>query len=247
MDSFKSQWIKFTSEERILPTSKIFYNKYLYKVALYVPCASFLISTFWSGTTIDDLQSRIDSYKNYEKSMMPISWNHRRLVNQIDNVNTTQLIHIFDLMTKFNGLIKTRVEQNKLTVYTETPEVLTQILSYSDYIYSAICEIYAPESDSKIDQLRNNTIFMQNPAHKFKVDIKECRYTETEKLQICNYVDQHPTAIFLVDTMERRLRNGSKGYLHGYFYIDDESLLMFLKMICPKFVRTIYKLERRSV
>jgi hypothetical protein len=252
----KSKFQKFgIGPNFIKDTPKAFYGKYLYKAELRINGVSMLRYAH-EQTSISDfcntVQKRKNLIKEYAKQRMAYgadksnyetyfsSWER-----PIYNSDPIMLYKIYQIISKLPGSYRYRLESNHVSLFFNTDtEMFNTLNSIHKIEKGNIRNIWQPVNDESIEQLSEGVIFMKNPKFKFRVMIKEDRYDAETKKQILAYVDNQEKQILIPKGMRRILEHPSRFYMRGYFYTNDESLLMFLKMIEPNFVRKVYRLEQ---
>jgi hypothetical protein len=231
----------------------MFFKKYYYKVELEVPCGHFVrdysYRNFSKSSFIAYADSAIErTIKSLEanggSSSLFSRWNQSRL-EDLEAADVDQLAELYVLKKSYPA-VRTRIEGSSFHIYTHTAQELTDILDSSTHIRDAIMTIHCPGSEEAKTQLGNKVIFLKNPKYKYRVNITEHKYSRETLTQLHNYIANFPDDIKLTPAIRDRMRPTLEydAYLYGYFYVNDLSVLTFMKMISHKFVKEIFTIEQ---
>jgi hypothetical protein len=253
MDTYKSQWSKYAPRENIFPTDKKFFQKYYYKAQLEVPCGHFVrdalyrkldSDTFKAFTKIN-ITRMLQVMEDNGGSSILSRWNKER-VEDLEAADIDLIASLYDIVMSRGKKIRHRIEGKTFSIYAEDEQDLRDILESSPLIKSAVTHIYCPISEDAKLKLDDKVIFVRSvPQFKYRITVTEAKYERTTLTQLHNYISNFPGEIKLPPTMMGRLSPTLEydAYVYGYFYINDLSVLTFMKMISHKFVKEIYKLE----
>jgi hypothetical protein len=155
----------------------------------------------------------------------------------------TQIYALAQFIKKNKGVFRTRIENNSVMFYTETDAVMHQIFYYikqnTDY---KIKKLYIPHD---VNIPRATIIVKRKPEFQYKVYIKYSKYPEETKKQFLNYI-QANAGINAPDGLISRLSNLKSRHIAGFYYINDQSLLLFIQLISPDLVKKIYTLQQQT-
>ena len=247
---------KFKKVCKVVDTPKIYYSKYSYRAEFSINGAHLIGYTSEKNySTFNRFESLVDariqgSKRQIERNKdnyMGYRWN--RIHTATIGANAKLLFKIGKALDVLKGKIRTRVEGSGLCVYVETEEQLLSLLNGCRELRSYLKEMQRPATaDSKL-KLEENVIFTkEEPKYKWKVQLKTKHYKDDVKEQIWNYLENFPDSVILPKGVKERLnpkRDKPQSYNHGNYYVNDESSLLFLKMIAPDFVFKIFKLEKK--
>lgn len=232
----KILWSKLdVSKLDLKPTPRLFYNKYAFKADIDLP-----------GADIYRQASRFYDYKAFAAYVETrragrgsrASWDTRK----IENTDSRQLYSIFESTKNYGKKIRVRGEGNHLSVCAESEEILFSVLKNAK-LKGLIRTIFRPASEEAMQKLTENTIFVGNPKFKFRAMIRGGYYKADVKRQILNYFNNYKDSIIVTDGVLYNLKQDRDGYVQGYFHVDSTDVLLFLKMIHPRFIGKIFALE----
>ena len=229
---------KFVGARGLRPTMKIFHKQYLVKVVLNIPGHWLLQDTITREHSEADVAAIIKS-----RGKGGYQWG----VN-LDDALATQLVFISKTLDKKN--VRVRHAFGFLTVYFQTEKDAYEVLNSSHWFGSYVEEIYCPSSEEAAKKLQDKVVFTKTVPFKYKVFIRENRYSLDQRKKIITYFDSlEPGQAQIPKGILRKLRAKTVGTrywedrISGHFYILDDSTLLFLKMIEPAFVLNYYALE----
>jgi hypothetical protein len=221
----------------------MFYGKYPYKAEIKVSGA-WMLHNKTSKPTLEYyakiIKERQDKYVASGSMQAPTnSWYNLRQ-REIMDVEAEQ-IYAIAKKRKESSDVRFRVEGSMLYVYTLTAESLEQIIDDLELgkLVKDICRppVGMPELDPTI-------IYAKYPKHKFKVTLREGKYTAQTKSQINSYLKSFPLGISMSKGLRNKLTNDRDTYMAGYYFINDEEILPFLRMISPDFVKNIFHIKQ---
>lgn len=258
MVSLKSQWSKYIAEEKnIVDTKKMFFGKFMYKAEVTVFCASRMRKA--EGVEFDEFVAYMDAlrqtqlayeqwYKGVGVSNYSTSQHYRaKAMGKLSQRDDTSLYKIRQHISTFDQkTTKLVLEKDKIHFYTVTDGELTNFLDFVKWpILGEINKIFTPSNDVAKTKLEENLILVSKPPKfKYKVLVTDGKYTVQEKTNIMTYLANFPDDVYMARTLKHLLNFDGDRYLSaGKFYVNDLSLLSFLKIISPRFVNKIYTLE----
>ena len=248
MDLSKSQLNKFVPAANLLNTNKMYFGKFLCRAELYIPAAHLMR---WIGKkTFGQFTAEVERHRKYATDWLGKhpndTWATRRK-NEVLTCNIAQLYVLYTICKDYKdqNLIRTRIEGRAFQVYAVSEEILTEVLTlFGAYATNFIAEIRLPANTEIKDKLVDNVIFMNKPPYSYRVSIRDANYSLATKQQILEYLSNYPIQIKIPTGLKKKLRKECDSYLRGYYYLDDLTILTFLKMISSNFVGKIFKLER---
>lgn len=246
---------KFKKHCNVVDTPKLYYGKYAYRAEFNINGASLLsylgssnrYATFSKFNAL--VESRISNAKRLisESSGYYGSSNWSTMRHKATLLTDARLLYsIHEICQTLKGKIRLRTEHTTLSIFTDTEEQLLTILNGCRRVQSFLVEIQRPASLDVKARLEESVIFSKTlPKYKWKVQLRAKKYTISAREQIWNYLDNFPDAVILPKGVKGRLNpKNRQEWNQGNYYVNDESALLFLKMIAPDFVHKIFKLEQ---
>jgi hypothetical protein len=241
------KWKKLNPNIAVRPVKKKLFNQYYYSIKYYCPGGRIILqpnmNTF---ENIDnEASARLNRNKFYLNSMnygyYPISHNiHNQL--EENRINSHQLLAMMSAKKRNNDNIKIRIVDPYITFYADNENILLKIAEYDLYAWSSFLEeVSGPESDSLIDLLDKNVIFVKKDiGYRYKFMCKEGRYQNKES--IYSYLDQLDDQVKVSNTVWTSLES-TKLYLRNiWFYSNNKELAHVLNIIEPNVVTNIHEL-----
>jgi hypothetical protein len=242
MDSSKSRWNKYVEDKNIFDTTKMFYSKYPYKAEIKVSGA-WMLHNRPSKPTLEYYQKiikeRQEKYKKSGAMTAPDSWFNLRQ-REIMDVEAPQIYAIAKMRKESND-IRFRVEGSMLYVYTFTADTLEKAIDTLE-LGKIVKDIWRPPVG--MPELDPTIIYSKYPKHKFKVTMREGKYSAQVKSQISSYLKSFPLGVSMSPNLRTKLEGDKDSYMSGYYFIDDEQILPFLRMISPNFVKNIFHIKQ---
>ena len=211
-------------------TTKLFYNKYLYRLGIYNPIGTiFRNKNFaYASTVLDKLQ------KDYEEGA-PLQVTYVMRVQPIKTTDFTDAQVLFNEFSRYKDDFLIRIENSYLGVYSNDKDWLKR-LSYKIKNRKDFTE---PRSDL-VEFLRNNTntIIVNNDfGYKYKVTLggNLCN------ISFADWLENNLDKVKISDILIEDIRN--KKYVAGrYFYITSENVLMLIRLIILDSIQRVDKL-----
>jgi hypothetical protein len=228
-------------KKHIKKASQIYYEKYPYKLTLHVPAGPLRSHIYgWSPSKEEYDHSHREAKRRSEGGRY-----YRGLLDAYENCSYYDITHLAAFIIKNKKKIRHRIEYDSLSIFVETKEELDELVSglKPDCVKAA----FMPTDENQLSKLIANTIYLKNPKFKFKVKITDGYYESDEKAQLTQYINNYPAEAFKFSSQlgYRLFSDGPYNrYLGGYFYVNDDSVLTFLRMINPRFVKRIHPIEK---
>lgn len=238
-----SYWTNLNSRIISDPTRKQFFNRYLCKLVMNVPCAR-LVSQNGDMTIALASRRRNQRNPNWGGSWGYSNWHQQ----QLNEAHETQLEIIRSIKHDYKGTIKIRVEEPWVQFYAETEDELKVIATrFDDVCKDRIVSISVPADIEHAISLKSGDIIVsKDNGYQYKVHIRDGLYSHDTKSQLLNYFDSLGDEVQLSKGTRKQLE-GSLGYLWGlFFYVKDPKTLTFISLIHPSFIRKIHKLVLRE-
>jgi hypothetical protein len=205
-------------------TKKLFFDRYLYKIAVRTPLAS-----SFRGNDIDDTRNALDIYKDTmlrdgsTETLVGHSWNRVRV--RLDEVYRDLAFTVL-LEAQADSMI--RIEGNIMSFYTNDETAIDTAAELYDY---HIKEISKPADDKTKEFLLANpkSILREEFTHKYKVTIGPVDDATAFK----QWASQLPKI--------KVMRNNY--LLGGYFYVADLKTLSMCRLFLSNKIRRIDELR----
>lgn len=205
-------------------TKKLFFDRYLYKVAVRTPLA-----LYFRGSNLESTRRTIDAIRNKmihhceTEAFVGHSWN--RVQVTLDQVNR-DLATIVLLESQEECVI--RVESTTLSVYSNDESVVDIMADmYKWHVY----EVSRPENDKIKDFLLANpkTILREEFSHKYKVTVNPLDDSSAFK--------QWAKNLPKIKVMRNNYQLG------GYFYVADLKTLSMCRLFLANKIRRVDELH----
>jgi hypothetical protein len=224
----RNLWSKLgVTKKIIVNTPKLFYNKYAFKADLWVDGGYMYRMALYYKT--------FDRFEEYIKL-------HKSRRYEYNGLNILQLYSLSEAQTLFGKKIRIRAEGKNVSICAESEEILYNILK-STSMRGHIRKIYRPSNKEAMTKIENNVMFVKKPKFKFRVMIRSGVYSLEIKKQVLNYLENHKDSIIVTNSIIDNLKINRNTYMAGYFHVNDTDVLLFLKMIVPRFIGKIFQLE----
>lgn len=236
------QWYRLgVTKDKIKDTPKLFYNKFAFKADLNIPGAR-LIQNISRHNTFNDFCVYINTLIERKNKSGNTGWNN----TQYKGIDAKPLYSFYKSIVEFKSKIRIRGEGIHLSICAESEEILYEVIRRAK-AKKYITSICLPASKTAIEKLKDNTMFVSNPKFKFRAMIRSGNYDNDTKRQISNYFKNYKDLIFVSKNILKTLNNDLGGsYLQGYFHVNNTDILLFLKMIHPRFVGRIFSIEKHE-
>ena len=220
-----------------LYTTKLFYNKYLYKLRV-----KSVVASLFRGLNLGFVKSKLDAMQRDAEAELPIQspFNH-----VLRKRNTTISLETFmDACVLYNALEKNkrhamvRCEGYTLDMYSNEPEWLEKLQKQVD-----ATQWYEPENDYVFDYLLQNanTELVEGEV------IWEYKALLGKKVDpnFADYCENNPDGFKIGNVAKRVVRNNhfAEGF---YFYAKNERYLMLAKIALGGQIRRVIKYVSRN-
>jgi hypothetical protein len=205
-------------------TKKLFFDRYLYKVAVRTPLA-----LHFRGNDLESTRRKIDAIRNKmahhneTETYVGHSWNRTKV--SLDTVNRN-LATIVLLESHPDCVI--RVENTTLSVYSNEESIIDTM---ADIYKWEVYEVSRPENDKIKDFLLTNpkTILREEFSHKYKVTVNPLDDSSAFK----QWAKNLPKI--------KVMRNDY--HLGGYFYVADLKTLSMCRLFLSDKIRRVDELH----
>ena len=213
-------------------TNRLFYNKWLYKVSLRLPGVAVM--------RYKDV-SRLDTY--FQRADREVDSFYPHSLYNRASANKGELISLGLLLSQYKkDTYQKRIESDELDLYTNDT-VLVKDLEMN--FASRIKSIHEPDPES-IDELQSSdkAIFVKKYPHgkfQYRVYLKPHCGTYDKKEQFVKWLAGQGDKTTLSKSLTNWFLTTDINWDRRYVMVEDDSLIMFMKLHSPEFVGTIYK------
>lgn len=212
-------WTQFKNDIQIIPTTRKFYKKYLYKLAYSSIDGCHLIpiaNNFTSLSKISTLQSRTQT-----------------------QVDTLRVIY-HHYMNKDNKL-RWRFEGKSFSIFSCEENILYNLAKNDLHDFKdKVVSITRPECLEDIDLLDSGKIIMRTATdYKFKVTIRNGFRQHKDKIMLGRYLEGIRSEIKISDFLLKGLISGYKYFGTSYFYVNDQKIVDMILLVSPSVVQKV--------
>jgi hypothetical protein len=232
MDSLS--WKNLAPNIEVLPTQKIFYKQYLYKLELLAH----------GGQSINSKYSVAKSLEVRERSYRAINYGGSWAVRMSHslakaNVEWLEYLKLFKAGVSFD--CKIRIEEPRIQIYASNEQDLLDFVGQlpAQYIEYAVT-ITRPANDREHELLQSGKKLMKStPEYNFRINFRDGKYEVGTKLHILNYLDSLGDTVRVPDHARKELTKKYSNTWDVYIYTKDSSITTFLQLISPRLIRSI--------
>lgn len=198
--------MKLHKSIQLKKTTRLFNNKYKYKIVILTKCAS-----WFRGNNLDHVKERLN-VSNSEKKLL---WEEK--ITSTDKIFASKLCLTLSSLNDY----LLRVESPLISIYSNDPKDIEKIakidagqikyVSYPD-----------PSTEAALD---DHKIITKNITHEFKVTMGRTRQSHTNFVEWCK--DKEKVKLTKRAKSQLSKNNSWGGY---YFYVQDEKTLIMVKM-----------------
>lgn len=220
------------------PTTKKFFDKFLYKIVVYCPAGRLILS---DNDLVDELARRKEMNKHINYGGYWGAGSNKDL--EYASIPLLEKLRYIKLSS--SPKVKFRVEEPGIQIYAETEDQLKQVVNQLDPAWkSNIREVFGPEDAESESFLNSGAILRKTDiGFKYKVLLKDGRYTGETKLQLKTYLGNLGCDTIKVSKTGLDMLSRPTGFIWNlYFYTNDLNILTFLNLICPGIVSNFHEL-----
>jgi hypothetical protein len=230
-------WKSLVPNIEVLPTQKIFYKQYLYKLELLAH----------GGQSIGSKYSVAKSLEVRERSYRAInyggSWAVRMgLSLSKADIEWLEYLKLFKAAVNFD--CKIRIEEPRIQIYASNEQDLIDFVDqlpkkYLDYVRT----VTRPANDQERELLQSGKKLMKStPAYNFRINFRDGKYDLDTKLHVLNYLDSLGDIVRVPDHARKELTKKYSNTWDIYIYTKDSTIITFLQLIEPRIIRTIIEM-----
>jgi len=230
-------WKRRASQTEVLPVTKQFFKKYLYKMTIYAPgCRSIMYNDVESH-----LHWRRDN--NITRFNSGGSWLNQRMLRYLQQADVKHLKTLQDIKlgsTVYD--IKVRVEEPNVDIYAHSEDrlkLIAEMLENPAWVKS----VYGPEDTQAEALLADNKILRKRkPKWQYKVDLSERNFSSNTRQAIWNYLDNLGNEVSVPKHTYEQLTKNHDWMWGGYFRTNDLGIVHMIRLIDPNIVREVSEL-----
>ena len=230
-------WKNLVPNIEVLPTQKIFYKQYLYKLELVAH----------GGQSINSKYSVMHSLDIRQRSYRAINYGGSWAVRMSHslakaNVEWLEYLKLFKAGVSFD--CKIRIEEPRIQIYASNEQDLLDFVNqlpgqYIDYAVS----ITRPANDREREVLQSGKKLLKStPEYNFRINFRDGKYDLDTKQHILNYLDSLGDTVRVPDHARKELTKKYTNTWDIYIYTKDSSITTFLQLIDPRIIRTIIEM-----
>lgn len=211
-------------------TNRSFYGKWLYKATFSIPGVSVLRTTYGDGVAdlLDSPPARLTKH--------PHSYIHDAVRNK-----DTILKMVYYLETQPSDTYTTRIERQRLDVYTNNREFFNELTEmFSVVLFHA----FVPADGNEALLLNKKNIIVKKYPHdryKHKVFLLPHKITDIgQKKEILDWIEAQDGKITLSAAIINWFIETKWNWDRRYVLVEDESTLLMFKLRCGDAVGRIY-------
>lgn len=231
-------WKRRASQTEVLPVTKQFFKRYLYKMTIYAPgCRSILY---------EDVEQHLQ-WRTYNNGAQHYSyggsWYNTKMARYLQEANVKHLKTLQDIRlgsTVYS--IKVRVEEPRVDIYAHSEgrlKLIAEMLDNPAWVLS-VC---GPENTQAEALLADNKILRKRkPKWQYKVDLSERNFSSNTRQAIWNYLDNLGNEVSVPKHTYEQLKRNHDWMWGGYFRTNDLGIVHMIRLIDPNIVREVSEL-----
>jgi hypothetical protein len=222
------------------PTSKLYFKRFLWRLAIYVPGGELVYSK--DPDLYQALEHRRATAISYNWAG---SWYARRN-NQLNEVDVKLLYLVKNIRDQYGKNIRVRVEEPMLQFYAEDEQTIKDIAQEFTYpvdYKSNVEEINGPVNEAEAGILLSGAIIKRNPSeYQYKVVLRDGRYRVEAKQQVLTYLENLGDQIKITPKCQEMLSRPYPSCWGVFFYTNDLGVATMLRLIDPDIVGNIHEI-----
>lgn len=220
-------WTKINPHVKIIPTTRVFYGRYYYKLTFHLIGAGIL------------------PYAKDEQAVINRSKSYRHF---IDNPGLLEKLKTFFIAYNDRSRdLRWRTEGTVASVFATTEKDLWDLVDQhlGDYKHSleAVTRIQSQEDRDILESGR--IIMRQETDYKFKVTVREGYRNTQERKLLGEYLQSIRSEVKISDHLLHGMISSYK-YLHScYFYVNDPRIVDMIALVAPKIIKKVQEVVIR--
>lgn len=231
-----SFWTQLNPTVNIQNTKKAFYGIYANSVKIYAPGCKLLRSK-----NITSFSDRIIELIERANKFYGSNYFYNRQRSNFENADDTQLHDLSNFIETYSKItdLKFRVEEPHAIFYSNDIELLKIV---ANLYGERVIEVSIPGSDAQLKLItEGNIIRSERNSFKYKITLNRAFNIQNANA-LADVISKSEIENSASGYLIRQLRRG-KGYFGGgYFYTNDEKIVMLLNIVQPGIVNKIYNL-----
>lgn len=234
------EWIALVNSVKYEPSRVKYYKRFFYCIRIYAPYARqmHIKDKEWS---LNSIENKINDILRPPDYGVPRHWNAAR-IRRLAEVASPCLIKDLNNIIFNNSDITSRIGSPGVSFYCETQEEVLRIVDSGLYIKDAITSISGPINEEHLTALNDGKIIRKKDVgYRFVMQLGYSVMTPETKNQLYNYLVALEDEVMVGRRLLYQLSPGSNSrYMHGgQIHTNDPNLVIFMKLICPEFIRDI--------
>lgn len=228
-----SYWNNLTPDIKIKPPKKQYFNRFLWRLVIHAE----------AGRLLESKEQDLELALNYRKQIVGQRGFYWRQNNSnLDKVDLPLLNSIRSIKSTYNADIRIRVEEPTVQFYAHNENTLKDIVAK---LTSTTCieEVNGPYDTNTEQLLQSGAIIRTNDiGFKYKIILKDGRYSADTKRQLLTYLDNVGDIVKL-SKGTRKMLEGNYSHIWGvWFYSNSDDIITFLNLIAPSAISNIHEL-----
>ena len=235
-------WKKLQTKIEILPTQKMYFKQYLYKLELLAYGSR---SIGFSGKTSiqQNINQRLANNNNKHVNYGG-SWHAANAYNNLQKADVDWLEFLKSQKLTLPSNMRFRIEEPKVQVYsTDEDDLLEFANQIPKHHRQYLLSFYAPNTDRELELLQAGIELRKKPPkYRYKVNFRDGKYSVESKISILNYLEGLEEQVWVPQRCQDHLTKSHNYIWDTYVYINDIGISTFLRIIDPNLVRSITEL-----
>lgn len=231
-----SFWTQLNPTVNIHNTKKAFYGIYANNVKIYAPGCKLLRSK-----NITSFSDRIIEMIDRANKFYGSSYFYNRQRSNLENADDTQLLDLSHFIKTYDKItdLRFRVEEPHAIFYSNDIELLKTVANLHG---ERVVEVSIPGSDAQHKLITDGNIIRgQHNSFKYKITLNRAFNIENANA-LADVISKSEIETSASEYLIRQLRRGKEYFGGGYFYTNDEKIVMLLNIIHPGIVNKIYNM-----
>lgn len=241
MDSL--YWTSLNPKVKLKQTNKLFWNKYAYKVKLWIPCGNY-VSSYLSHRYRDvdaieyvkrRMRNKTELFYWHSNPLMQKRVEEREQNLAVVKANPTVLEVL--KKSKLETDIQFRVEEPYISLYHTKEEVLKNVINLipKQSLKEILLEVHGLTDSEHKRKLKPNVILNSRIGYKHKVYVRLTPNIRQHGPRIVQYLKSlGKEHAYYTDAFRLELQHrGHSWHSVTYFYCNDPGVLDFINLICP--------------
>ena len=231
-------WKRRASQTEVLPVTKQFFKKYLYKMTIYAPgCRSILY---------EDVAQHLQ-WRTYNNGTQHYSyggsWYNQKMARYLQEADIKHLKTLQDIRlgsTVYD--VKVRVEEPRVDIYAHSEDKLKLIAEMLDNP-AWVLSVCGPQTNEQETLLADNKVLRKRkPKWQYRVKFSEKKFPAKIRNAVWNYLNGLDNEVSVPKHTYQQLTKDHDWMWGGYFHTNDPGIVHMIQLISPDFVREVSEL-----